>query len=114
MDGSTTLTQPAEIDKIRKAFSGEDEVPEVLVPCYPLIQATAIGIEEETGDDDDEPVTVAEYRSKLAGLTRVHPGDDAPRHPCHAVAAGREGAQTEDETAHAGAVLARGLPRDDG
>ena len=68
MDGSTTLTQPAEIDKIRKAFFGEDEVPEVLVPCYPLIQPTAIGIEEETGDDDDEPVTVAEYRSKLGTL----------------------------------------------
>ena len=67
-DGSTTLTQPAEIDKIRKAFFGDDAVPEVLVPCHPLIQATAIGIEEETGGDDDEPVTVVEYRSKLGTL----------------------------------------------
>ena len=64
-DGSITLTQPGEIEKIRKAFFGDEPVPEVLVPCYPPIQATAIGIEDET---DDEPVSVAEYRSKLGTL----------------------------------------------
>jgi hypothetical protein len=66
-DGSTTLTQPAEIDKIRKAFFGDDAVPEVLVPCHPLIQATSIDIEEEI-DEDDKPVTMVEYRSKLGTL----------------------------------------------
>ncbi len=37
----------------------------MLVPCYPPIQATAIGIEDET---DDESVSVTEYRSKLDTL----------------------------------------------
>ena len=67
-DGSTTLTQPAEIDKIRKVFFGDGPAPEVLVPCHPLIQATAIGIEEETDNYYDEPVPEAEYRTKLGTL----------------------------------------------
>ena len=62
LNGEIRCTQPSEMAKIRAAFFGEGDVPEVMVPLHPEIEAAG----NECGgsfDDDDDSDEAREARS---------------------------------------------------
>ena len=73
IDNDIRCTQPAEMRKIREAFFGEGEVPEVLVPLHPDLETAGneTGGSMFEGDDDSEDAREersTRYRSLLGKL----------------------------------------------